>query len=99
MDANLITVLDIVAILIMFYCLYLVLKLKSGIPGGMVGKQWNILTMLVGLFSIGYLTTPFFGQLSSELLRLVVACIFVFGAIYVLVTIRLIFNVIRELTE
>ncbi len=99
MDINVTTVLNIVAILIMFYCLYLVLSLKSSIPGGMVGKHWNFLTMLVSLFSIGYLTTPFFDQLPVNIQHLVVSFIFVFGAIYVLVTVRLIFNVIRELTE
>ncbi len=99
MNINITTVLNVLAILIMFYCLYLVLTLKSSIPGGMVGKQWNVLTMLVALFSIGYLTTPFFDQLPTEIQRLVVSGIFVFGAIYVLITIRLIFNVIRELTE
>ncbi len=99
MNINITTVLNGLAILIMFYCLYLVLMLKSSIPGGMVGKQWNVLTMLVALFSIGYLTTPFFDQLPTEIQRLVVSGIFVFGAIYVLITIRLIFNVIRELTE
>jgi len=99
MDINVTTVLNIVAILIMFYCLYLVLSLKSSIPGGMVGKHWNFLTLLVSLFSIGYLTTPFFDQLPTNIQHLVVSFIFVFGAIYVLVTVRLIFNVIRELTE
>jgi hypothetical protein len=99
MDTNVITVLNIIAILIMFYCLYLVLSLKSRIPGGMIGKRWNFLTLLVVLFNIGYLTTPFFDRLPDEILRLVVSCIFIFGAIYVVVTIRLIFNIIRELTE
>lgn len=99
MDFNVTTVLNILAILVMFYCFYLVLSLKSRIPGGMVGKQWNFLTLLVVLFNIGYLTTPFFGRLPNEILRLVVSCIFIFGAIYVVVTVRLIFNIIRELTE
>jgi hypothetical protein len=99
MDINVTTVLNIIAILVMFYCLYLVLSLKSSIPGGMIGKRWNFLTLLVVLFSIGYLTTPFFDRLPDEILRLVVSCIFLFGAIYVVVTIRLIFNIIRELTE
>lgn len=93
------TALDIVAILVMFYCLYLVLSLKSSIPGGMIGKRWNFLTLLVALFTIGYLATPFFDRLPIEILRLVVSCIFIFGAVYVVVTIRLIFNIIRELSE
>ena len=99
MDFNITTILNFTAILCMFYCLYLVLSLKSSIPGGMVGKRWNFLTMLVVLFTIGYLATPFFDQLPDDILRLVVSGIFLFGAIYVVVTVRLIFNIIRELTE
>ncbi|ARU32664.1 hypothetical protein CAP31_13870 [Sulfuriferula sp. AH1] len=99
MDFNITTVLNFSAILIMFYCLYLVLSLKSSIPGGMVGKRWNFLSMLVVLFTIGYLSTPFFDQLPDDILRLVVSGIFLFGAVYVVVTVRLIFNIIRELTE
>ena len=99
MGLNLATVLNFSAILIMFYCLYLVLSLKSSIPGGMVGKQWNFLSILVTLFTLGFLTTPFFDQLPEDILRLVVSLIFLFGAIYVVVTVRLIFNIIRELTE
>jgi hypothetical protein len=33
MDFNVTTLLNVAAILIMFYCLYLVLSLKSRIPG------------------------------------------------------------------
>jgi len=98
MDLNVNIVLNIAAILIMLYCLYLVLSLKSSIPGGVVGKRWNFLTLLVVLFNIGYLTTPFFDQLPPEILRLIVSFIFIFGAIYVAVTVHLIFNIIRELT-
>ncbi|MDR3391534.1 MAG: hypothetical protein P4L77_07325 [Sulfuriferula sp.] len=99
MGFNITTILNFSAILIMFYCLYLALSLKSSIPGGMVGKRWNFLTILVVLFTIGYLTTPFFDQLPDDVLRLMVSGIFLFGAIYVVVTVRLIFNIIRELTE
>lgn len=99
MDFNITTILNFTAILMMFYCLYLVLSLKSSIPGGMVGKRWNFLSMLVVLFTVGYLSTPFFDQLPEDILRLVVSFIFLFGAIYVVVTVRLIFNIIRELTE
>ena len=99
MGLNLSTLINFSAILIMFYCLYLVLSLKSSIPGGVVGKRWNFLSILVVLFTIGYLSTPFFDQLPEDILRLVVSLIFLFGAIYVVVTVRLIFNIIRELSE
>ncbi len=99
MDLNITTALNLIAILIMFYCLYLVLALKSSIPGGMVGKRWNFLTLLVVVFTLGYLATPFSDLLTENTLRLIVSGIFLFGAVYVAVTIRLIFNIIRELTE
>jgi hypothetical protein len=93
------TILNIVAILIIFYCLYLVVSLRPSIPGGVVGKHWNFLSTLVLLFSLAYLATPFFGLIPIEIRRVFVSFIFLAGAVYVLITVRLIFNIIRELTE
>ena len=74
MQANLISVINVAAIAVMLVCLYMVFTLRSKIPGGVVGKQWRLLTVLVTL-------------------------IFFFGAIYVLITVRLIFRIIEELTS
>lgn len=90
---------SVVSVLLMFYCFYLVVSLKQMIPGGMVGKRWNFLVLLVTFFTIGYLTTPFFSVIPENLLRLIVSLIFFFGAIYVIITVKLIYNVIKELTE
>jgi len=87
------------AILVMIFCLIQVYTLKSKIPGGVIGKRWNFLVMLVILFTIGYLATPFFGALPAELMRLIASLIFFFGAIYVWITVKLIFRIIQELTE
>ena len=87
------------AILIMLYCLYLVTSLKRNVPGGMVGSKWKFLIVLVSLFTIGYLSTPFFGMIPEKVLRLIVAFIFLFGAIYVLITVKLIYRIIQELSE
>ncbi len=92
-------VISFAAILVMIYCLIEVYTLKSKIPGGVIGKRWNFLVMLVVLFSVGYLATPFFGALPAELMRFIAALIFFFGAIYVLITVRLIYRVIQELAE
>ena len=91
-------VISFAAILIMVFCLLQVYTLKAKIPGGVIGKHWNILVMLVVLFSVGYLATPFFGALPAELMRLIASLIFFFGAIYVLITIRLIYRIIQKLT-
>jgi len=85
------------AIVVMLYCLYLVLSLRSSIPGGVVGRQWQTLTALVVLFTLGYFVTPFFGMLAPQLMKLIVSLIFLFGAIYVVVTVKLIYRIIEEL--
>jgi len=90
---------SIAAIFVMLYCLYLVFSLKREVPGGMVGKTWNFLVVLVVFFTLGYLTAPFFSVIPEHLLRLIVAFIFFFGAIYVIITVKLIYKIIRELSE
>lgn len=39
MDLTVTTVLNVLAILVVFFCSYLVLSLKCRIPGGMAGKS------------------------------------------------------------
>ena len=92
------TWISIAAIFVMLYCLFLVITLGNNVPGGVVGKQWKFLTFLVVLFTIGYLVTPFFGLLSTQLVSVMVSLIFFFGAIYVVITVKLIYRIIEELT-
>lgn len=97
MEANLISAINLGAIAVMLVCMYFVFALRSKIPGGVVGKQWRLLTVLVTLFTLGYFVTPFFTLLPANIINLIVALIFLFGAIYVLVTVRLIYRIIEEL--
>ncbi len=92
-------VLSLIAIVVMIYCLWLVLSLRSEVPGGVVGRQWTVVSWLVGLFTLGYLTTPLFAHLPVESLRLIVSLIFLFGAVYVMVTVKMIFRIIRIMSE
>lgn len=87
------------AIVVMLYCLWLAFSLRKEIPGGLVGKQWRVLELLVVLFTLGYLATPFAGFLPEESLRLIVSLIFLFGAIYVVITVKLIHRIIKVLSS
>ncbi|MBI3562992.1 MAG: hypothetical protein HY080_14875 [Gammaproteobacteria bacterium] len=98
MNFDLAFYLSIAAIVVMLYCLGLVMSLKRAVPGGMIGKQWSILQFLVVLFTLGYFATPFAALLPEALLRLIVAFIFFFGAVYVVVTVKLIHRVIKVLS-
>lgn len=96
---TLILSINIAAIAVMLVCLLTVFRLRANIPGGVVGKQWSLLTILVTLFTLGYLATPLFTSLPSEVINLLVALIFFFGAVYVWITIRLIYRIIEEMTS
>ncbi len=91
--------LGITALAIMLYCLWLVVTLKRQVPGGIIGRRWNLLTILVAFFCVGYLVAPLARGITLELFQTILAAILFFGAIYVLVTIRLIYSVITELSD
>jgi hypothetical protein len=99
MAFDLALLINIAAILVMAWCLYTMVRLSERIPGGVVGKTWRLLRLLVGLFLVGYLATPFFPQLPPQLINVLVALIFFFGALYVLVTVRLIYRIITVLSS
>lgn len=96
---NIILIVTVLAVITMLYALWQVFALKQHIQGGMVGRRWRILASLVLLFAVGYIAMPFMGQLPPETLRVVVAVIFLFGGVYVVVTISLIKRIILTLSE
>ncbi|MDH5183898.1 MAG: hypothetical protein OEX12_08425 [Gammaproteobacteria bacterium] len=93
------TILGALALLLILFCLFMVLRLKRQIPGGIIGKRWNTLTALVVLFVVGYTSVFFLQELPAEQLLLIITSVYLFGAIYVWLTIRMVYSIIRELTE
>jgi hypothetical protein len=89
--------LSVAAILVMLYALYSSLALKNKIPGGKVKETWNILTGLIVIFTVGYLSTPFFRLLPQEIKDLLVGVIFLAGAIFVVIVIKLFFKIVEDL--
>jgi steroid 5-alpha reductase family enzyme len=47
-------ILDLLAIMLMIYCLWLVVSLRKQIVGGIIGSKWNILTGLVSMFALTF---------------------------------------------
>lgn len=83
-----------IAAVCMISCLFLVLKLRKQFTGGVIGKRINILTVLVILFTFGYIAVPFLSDIPTDVLLAVVAGVFLFGAIYVFITILLINSIV-----
>ncbi len=87
------------AIITMVIAVVMAENYKKSIPDGDVGKVWNVLSSLVSFFFIGYLTMPFFIVLSQEKKDLIVAFIFLFGSIYVLITLLLVHRIITVMKK
>lgn len=98
MKMDLIMIIGLAAVFIMLINLIQVISLRSHVGGGMVGKRWNVMTVLVVMFAAGYSILPFLATMPVETLRIIVSFILFFGAIYVLITIRLIYGIIKELS-
>jgi len=80
------------AIVVMGIDVVLAVRLRRRIVGGEVGQKWGLLTLLVGVFFVGYLLSPLalLFQFPAEYLNLLVFGVFLFGAVFVWVVIGII---------
>jgi hypothetical protein len=88
--------LSISSIVVMFYALYSAFSLRDRVPGGKVRATWSVLAGLIVLFSVGYLSTPFFRLLTPEIKDLLVGFIFLAGAIFVVIVIKLFYKIVED---
>ena len=79
---------------LMSFCFFMVLDLRKRQPE--VQVYWTRLAMLIGVFVISYAVLIFFPSLPPNVMFLVVALVFMLGAVYVLLTIRLIRGILDE---
>ncbi len=93
----LILLVSLSAILVIFYALYRAATLNRKIPGGIVKDTWRLLYYLIGLLAVGYLTIPLFPRLPESSRDLIVAIIYLAGAIFVLKVINLIYKITKEI--
>jgi hypothetical protein len=89
--------LSLSSIAVMLYALYKAFVLRNRVPGGKVKSTWNLLSGLIVMFAAGYLSTPFFRLLPPELKDALVGVIFLAGAIFVLIVIKLFFKIIEDI--
>jgi len=87
---------SLAAILIVFYALFKTITLKKRIPGGLVKESWRLLYYLIGLLTIGYLTMPLFPRLPESSTDLIIAIVYLAGAVFVVMVINLIHKITKE---
>ncbi len=86
---------SIATICIMVYALFSVIRLNKRIPGGTVGSTWKVLSILLGIFTGGYIATAFFPLIPS-VYKLIVGVIFLTAAFFIVIVINLFQNIIKE---
>ncbi len=71
------------AIITMMYSLWLAQKLRRITRGGKIGRVVNVLTAFIILFTAGYLLSPLFPSLPRDFGLIVMAMVFLLGALFV----------------
>ncbi len=92
----LILLISLAAILVVFYALFKAITLNRKIPGGLVKESWRLLYYLIGLLAVGYLTLPLFPRLPESSKDLIIAIIYLAGAVFMVKVINLIFKIAKE---
>jgi hypothetical protein len=85
------------AILVMAYNAVVTFQLGSKLIGGEVGARWRVLSILVLLFLVGFILSPFLLvlQVPTDYLLLAVFSVFLLGAIFVGLVVRVIRDILK----
>jgi hypothetical protein len=83
----------------MLYALVLAVRLRKVARGGKVGRVVSWLIGFVAVFTAGYLSGPFFPYLPADLVILIAAFVFLFGAIFVIIVLRMIGALTQQVFE
>lgn len=97
-------VLAVIAILLMVVNVVMAFRLRNSLIGGEIRSRWSLLTNFILIFLFGYILSPLLLVFSVpvEYMGAVVFLIFLFGAIFILIVIRIIretLNVMGVLEE
>jgi len=91
--------LGFVAIITMVINAFLAIRLRRAMIGGVIRARWGMLTNLIIVFLVGYILSPLLlvFQLPLEYMGLVVFLVFLFGAVFVAVVIRILHDTLESL--
>ena len=89
-------VIAVLSIITMGVCIVLLMKLRKKLSGGIIKKRMTLLFGLLVFFFFGYLLSPLFSYIEQfEYTTLLVYLVFLFGAVFVLVTIDTLGTVLK----
>lgn len=90
-------VLSAAAIVVMLFNVAMAFRLRGGMIGGEIRGRWSLLSFLILLFLLGYVLSPLLlvAKVPVEVMGALVFAVFLFGAIFVAVVIK----IIRDMLE
>ncbi len=88
------TIVSGIAIMLMAVAVWKSFEYKTALPDGEIKKTWRLLIALIVVFFLGYITLPFFVLIPEKSKDTIVAFLFLFGAVYVLLSLNLIVRMI-----
>jgi hypothetical protein len=85
-------ILSVAAMAVMFANVLMAFRLRKDIIGGEIGRRWSILSFLILFFLLGYIVSPLLlvMDVPVEIMGVLVFMVFLFGAIFVAVVIKII---------
>ncbi len=90
----------IVGLLVMLYNLYTSFQLRSKVSSGLIGERLLQLICFIALFALGYFAVLVLTwSRTPDLLLWILALILVFGAVFVLLVVRLVKAILQAIEE
>ena len=87
------------SLLTMLFAVYQVFRLRKIATGGKVGRVVKLLGLFIGLFLLGYGVAPWLPELPPEISYLLTSGVFFMGAIFVVIVLRVIENLVTQVFE
>ena len=87
------------AVVTMLFALGLAFRLRRVARGGKVGRVVNLLTVFIALFLTSYLCGPIFPRLSAAAVSLFTALVFLAGAVFVVIVLRVLDSLVRQVFD
>ncbi|MFX1458025.1 MAG: hypothetical protein ACFFBT_01040 [Promethearchaeota archaeon] len=78
--------------------LFIITKIKGLFPGSKINQKWIIIQLLIVLFLFGYVFNIVFLALNMpEIIAVMTAIVYIFGALFVLIVINLSFKTYKTI--
>jgi len=86
----------LLSIFVIFYAFFRALALRKKIPGGIASQAWKVLSYLIGLLVIGYMTMPLFSRLPEQSREFIFVVVSLVAGIFIVKVTNLFYKVIKE---